>query len=556
METTSHSPTQEASRRALWLAGMAIFALCLWLRLDQFCAQLVTDDEWHAVHQLILHPPASFFFSFGAADYSIPLALFYWCEAQLFGLSELAMRWPMMLAGLATVVLFPLWALRRYGWRTALVFALLLAISPMLINYSRFARPYALTLLLGYLVHAAFWRFWAREGKLAVTGSFYVLGSALCAWLHLIALPFVIAPLLTAAPAAILAWWRGDRSQFDRLLMLGLATATLTAVLILPPLLGDAAALLGKTSVHAPNIDTFKGIWHMWLGSPSKPAVLFCLVLAIAGFPAVFRQGGMLVRSASVGLGLTLVLILLSGPAWIQNPLTLARYLLPAIALLLLAVAIGAVRLAELAAGRLGAGATTLVMMLPVAALLVHTPLAQTMRQPNSNTLHSEFQTDYRTHREGVAEFMRRAIPLSPWWQTLHGFDDGLLVAVAPYHFVSYLWDAPRWEEMSGHRVLPGALTGLCVDWREGEVPRDARFRLRNAVHLADADALTAKGIAYVVWQKPFTVVLDDQRAEIGTDTAQCLDSLRARFGNASYEDDKIVVFSLKQTVAAGAHAQ
>ena len=556
METTTHSPTQAAPRRALWLAGIAVFALCLWLRLDQFCAQLVTDDEWHAVHQLIQHSPASFFFSFGAADYSIPLALFYWLEAQLFGLSELAMRWPMMLAGLATVVLFPLWALRRYGWRTTLVFALLLAISPMLINYSRFARPYALTLLLGYLVHAAFWRFWAREGRLAATGTFYVLGSALCAWLHLITLPFVVAPLLTAAPAAILAWWRGDRSQFDRLLMLGLATATLTAALILPPLLGDAAALLSKTSVDVPNLDTLKGVWHMWLGSPSRPAVLFCLILALAGLPALFRRGGPLVRSALIGLALTLVLILLSKPAWIQNPLTLARYLLPAIAPLLLAVAIGAVRLAELAMGRLGAGATALVMILPVAALLVHTPLVQTMRQPNSNTLHSVFQADYRVHREGVAEFMRRAIPLSPWWQTLRGHDDGALIAAAPYHFVSYLWDAPRWEEVSGHRVLPGALTGLCVDWREGEVPRDARFRLRNAVHLADADALTAKGIAYVVWQKPFTVVLDGNHAEIGTDTAQCLGSLRARFGNASYEDDKIAVFSLKQTVAAGAHAQ
>ena len=63
-------------------------------------------------------------------------------------------------------------------------------------------------------------------------------------------------------------------------------------------------------------------------------AVLLCLALAAIGFPTLWRQGGMLVKGALVGLGLTLVLILSSGPAWIQNPLTLARYLLPAIALL------------------------------------------------------------------------------------------------------------------------------------------------------------------------------------------------------------------------------
>lgn len=54
------------------------------------------------------------------------------------------MRWPMMLASLLTLILFPVWVSRHLGWRVALVFALLLAISPLLSNYSRNARPYAL----------------------------------------------------------------------------------------------------------------------------------------------------------------------------------------------------------------------------------------------------------------------------------------------------------------------------------------------------------------------------------------------------------------------------
>ena len=58
------------------------------------------------------------------------------------------MRWPMMLAGIATLVALPLYARRYLGAGTALFFSVLLAISPMLVFYSRMARPYALTLLL------------------------------------------------------------------------------------------------------------------------------------------------------------------------------------------------------------------------------------------------------------------------------------------------------------------------------------------------------------------------------------------------------------------------
>lgn len=538
-----------------WLVGLAVFALCLWLRLDQIVDQVVTDDEWHALHQVISHSPRDFLLSFGVADHSIPLTLLFWQEADWFGLSELAMRWPMMLAGLATVVLLPLWALPRVGWRTTLVFALLLAVSPLLINYSRFARPYALTLLLGYLVHYVFRRFWTPAGNATAAGALYILGSAFSVWLHLIAGPFVVAPLLTASVEATGAWRRGDRARMKRLITLGALTAVAMAVLILPPFLADPAALMGKTGKDLPDLDAFRGIWYIWLGTPSKPAVLICLGLATFGFLPMVRQCS-LARSALAGLGLTLALILVSRPAWIQVPLVLAGYLLPAIVLLLLAVAVGTVRLATLVEKRTGSAASLLFLLLPGAVLLPRSPLAETMRQPNSYTLHSAFQTDYRTHRDGVKEFMRDNIPLSPWWQTLQTLDSQSAIAVAPYQFVSHLWDAPRWEQLSGRRVLPGLLTGLCVDRRQGEAPRDPRFKFRNTVYLGDANALEAKGVAYVVFQKPFQVVIAGNPLATGAETIHCLDVLRERFGAPVYEDDKIAAFPVNNTAAAPGHAR
>ena len=100
-----------------WLLVMAML-IGIWLRLDQFGAQVLIDDEWHAIHQLSKLGPTRMWLDFGHADYSIPLGLLYAVESSAFGLSEFAMRWPMLVCGLATLVLFPLYVAPRLGRAT------------------------------------------------------------------------------------------------------------------------------------------------------------------------------------------------------------------------------------------------------------------------------------------------------------------------------------------------------------------------------------------------------------------------------------------------------
>ena len=148
------TPQEKHLGRYFWdWFGVAMW-LGAWLRLDQFLDQTLIDDEWHAVHQIMLSSPSRFMLSFGHADYSIPLTLLYWVQAQWFGLSEFGMRLPMMMAGLATVALFPLALRKELGDRTVIAFAFLLACSPVLIAFSRMARPYALTLLFSFCAYA------------------------------------------------------------------------------------------------------------------------------------------------------------------------------------------------------------------------------------------------------------------------------------------------------------------------------------------------------------------------------------------------------------------
>ena len=76
------------------IAAMVVGAV---LRLQQIRAQVLIDDEWHAVHQLLRLSPAQMFVDFGHADYSIPLGLLDGLESRWFGLSETMMRVPINL---------------------------------------------------------------------------------------------------------------------------------------------------------------------------------------------------------------------------------------------------------------------------------------------------------------------------------------------------------------------------------------------------------------------------------------------------------------------------
>ena len=184
-----------------------------------------------------------------------------------------------------------------------------------------------------------------------------------------------------------------------------------------------------------------------------------------------------------------------------------------------------------------------LVALVPCVALAAQSPLALSLRHPNAQTLHSVFYVDFRPEKNPYLPYIE-GIPLSPFWASLAERPPGTVrIAAAPFYFESYNWDAPRWERVARQTVLPGYLTGLCVEERSGEVPRDTRFRFRNAVHLADDAALERKHVDYIVWQKPYTQTSRGRPEPIGAETAHCEAALRAKFGPPVYEDAALLAF-------------
>jgi hypothetical protein len=518
------------------------------LRLDQIGAQVLIDDEWHAVHQVLQRTPREMLLDFGFADYSIPLGIVAWFESRAFGLSELVMRAPMLVCGLVTLAALPLYVARRLPPTTVAVFAWLIAISPLLVVYSRMARPYAITLLLGWTAHAAFQRFWTSASINA--GALYVASSALACWLHPVVAPFVVAPVVWATLESFRSPRQAMRARLVRLAGIALPAALAIAALIMPPLVAHPFSLTLKSGVDIPNLDTVVGATFAWLGTPHGAVVVLCLALAALGARDVARALPE-ARTGALGIALTAGAVVAMRPAWSSNAIAFARYLLPLVPLMLLAIAAGTTIIAR----RVGAATSVrralaaALAAAPCVALAAQSPMIDMLRRPNSHTLHLLYHFDFRPARNAYLPYIAK-IPLSPFWATLRARPGGLVVAAAPFHFESYNWDAPRWERVSGQRVVPGFLSGLCVVRRYGEIPADPAFRFRNAVHLADDREIAARHIDYVVWQKPFAV--DGQPDPVGVPTAHCEVALRERFGAPAYEDESVVAFRVRP---AGAEA-
>lgn len=537
---------ENGSRIVLLLCALAIG---ISLRLYQLGSQTLIDDEWHAVHQLIQHRPQDFLLSFGTNDYCIPLTLLYWLEASWFGLSEFSMRWPMLLSGIAALILFPLYIWRTLGARYAIPFAFLLAISPVLVLYSRIARPYSLTVLLAYVAHYAFEQYCNNSARRPWYGALYGMSAVLATWMHLLAGPLVVAPFIFQCHALFRDAPADRKIRLHLLLQLGVPTALGMALLVLPPLIADISAITGKSGADSPTMQTIAGALFWWTGTGSTAIVVMTAFLVVLGFPVLWRYLS-LVRTITFGILLTLVTLLLTHPAWIHHPIIFGRYLLPVVPLLLLSVAAGAVRLANLANRASSATSTGLslaILGFPALAMAAQSPLREIYFDPNSNTVSQYFYVDFRPEHNAMQKKFERFFPLSSFWSQLHArAPKSLHIAAAPFYFESYKWDAPRWERIGRQQIVPAYLSGLCVENRLGEVPNDARFKFRNAVVVSDNADLALKKIDMISYQKPFTFTKDGTMVNFGEETSQCESALRKRFGSPSFEDDKIVVFTIR----------
>jgi mannosyltransferase len=326
--------------RAFWIvAGLTVIAAVL--RFVSLGAQSYHHDEIVTASRVLRdgfwHAMEAVGFSESAPPLYYALA---WLWTQLTGTGEVGLRSLSALAGIATVPVAFLLGAELRGRRTGVVAAALVAVNPMLLWYSQEARAYALFVLLTALSVLYFVRALDRGRRRDFLA--WGIASALALATHYFA----------AFPVAVEALWLLRRRGRESAPGVGIVVA---ASLLLAPLAVHQASI-----GHAEWIANFTLGHRLWetgltfmlgetgdiIARPEHPllALVPCL-LGLASLALVLVRGGERDRrAAAIPLLLAAVTVAVPVAIGLLDPAkdyVLARNLMPALAPLLVALAVG-----------------------------------------------------------------------------------------------------------------------------------------------------------------------------------------------------------------------
>jgi hypothetical protein len=530
--------------RLLWIivAGLGV-AAGAYLRFTQLRAQVLVDDEWHAIHKLVQSDAAGIATSFGLADHSIPLTLYYRELALHGGLTEWQMHLPLLLSGIALLVVAPLLLLRSHAsLPVRATWLLLLAISPLLVYLSRTARPYALTCVLAFSAVLAFRNWWYRAPRGLAWATGYVMATALAAWLHLVTLPFTLLPFLYYGLWAIRSPTASDiRKGLSRLAYVAVATAIPLAIALLPPVLGSMGQLSEKAGADLVTVDSAYRTALMLFGITSPWLLVVSGLLCGAGVVHWWRRDRDFVAYVTFLCVGTLVAIVSARPSWVHHPLVLARYLLPALPFMLLFMAEGTIAVL----------ARCLPLIRPPvvllgAALLFHAgPIPAYLYRPNQFMGHQRFQFDYDPAHNPYVQLVPQQ-PIPRFYRDLARRPPGSLTLIeAPWRLESDFDPHPWYQEVHRQNVKIGLVTPTCGMRDFGEYPAsNSMLRFRQFVHLSELLAGKSTGADYLVMHVTPWKLRTIERVE-WPDVVACLPRIESVFGRPVYNEDGIVVFDI-----------
>lgn len=462
MSVEAGAPRLGAGRLRLAAALASPLLAGLALRAWNLDAQVLGGDELHAVRAAVHLAPAEVLTRYGIADYSLPLtAIYAFLLRHGVTVGELALRLPSLLAGTAALLVLPLALARRLGHPAAALYAWLLALSPLLVLYSRIARSYLPMTLCAIAAVAAFGRWWEGGGRRWAAA--YVALAAAALWLHLGAGPLLVAPFAFAAGDALSR--RGSRgAALLRLAGVALAVAAAWLAFLLP---AHASLLRLVAAKRQGLVVSPAAAWdaaRLLAGAASPLAAVAFWGLAAAGaalLVARHRRFGLLTVTAAAGHVAGLAVL---APRGLGSALVMTRYLLPVLPLALLWVAFALAWPWRRGAAGGDAVAARAAAVLAVVALFAAGPLPRLVAARGSFD-HHNLGLDFTAPRPELAAADAPAV----------------YTALGPGAIVELPW-SPRWSDnrtaplyqrLHRREVMVSAVAGM---------PRHPHLRLRNEV--------------------------------------------------------------------------
>ena len=531
------TPDSARSRAPFLLAVAAVTCLAVWLRTWGITTQVVIDDEWHALHKLVEASYSGIFNSFGLADHSIPLTMFYKWMAGTFGIAEGRLRVLQVICGVALVPVSAWLALIATRDRAAAVlFAILVCGAPFLVMWSRFARPYSISLLLTVLCVAAIWR-WRSRRTTALAASAAITG-ALATWFH---------PLMGMYPAIACLFvgvediaGSGPRSrQVRESLKLGAGVAAAMTALLISPLYKDRESLAAKSGHDYPGFDTYERMFSIFWGGLPAPAFALALAATAWGLVALWRSNRRMAVYLLVLGALPAVILNVTGAAWMYQGQNFGRYILPLQPLMLFLGALGIVSAARAIGRSHSEGAAWLACAAIGAGYLAATPAIPYTAKLGTWYGHLDYHWDYRMRWNAHKRQYPHLDP--PDFYRKLGTEPAGTIVEAPFNFEAPGNPLAYYATFHRHQELFGMIHDICRPGspRLGEVAQgDRRFRFRRFVFLADPAAVKATGARYLIFNRdiqtrPFPV-RDD-----------CLARLAQLYGEPTFVDARTAVWEL-----------
>jgi len=396
-------------RRFWWLvAGVTAFGSAL--RFPGISAQVLLDDEWHALGRAARQPLSRLATHYFPRATSIPNNVYLRALLDTFGWTELGIRLPTLLSTLATFVVLPRVVARVFGSRAlAVATTFVFAISQFWILYGQTSRPYATFLLLLILAYD-------RLLCALVTGRardwmWFALFGASGVLFHLYALPVLAAFGLVAFAQTFAGAWRERAPAREivkrlHLVVLGFALcAAMVGVFFAAPLANNMTRSFPRSLATGRwNADSWRHLGELLTSCRYPALVVVWLVAAAIGLASLVRRHRASVLPLAAGVLFTVMFTLTVRPKDYFAAIVFLRYNVVAHLLFflgmgrameLLATHVGAL-VARRWSQRSGRGAEAAAYAVSGLALLFASPIPRDLAtRPNNFRLHSYYHEYY-----------------------------------------------------------------------------------------------------------------------------------------------------------------
>ncbi len=542
--------------RREWLWVLA-FLVGSGIRLWQFPSQVLADDEWHAIRTACIKSFVEILSDFSVSA-AIPLAFWHKVMFATVGLSEVSIRLPLLVTGLASLVVLPWVARRHVGAETCRVFAVFLAISPLLIYYSRYARPYSISLLLSFVGLVAFYRWWT--GGLRSWAALFTVCTVLSTYFHLTAL-FTMAAPFAFGVADLLLRRRVEerRPTLLALIVTGASCGLGLALVLAVPVAHDWGAIAHRAGTSSVGLDTLVHSMALFAGTGHLLVAALFTAVVILGLVALWQRDARFTILLLWSCFVAVIGSWLSMAAAVHVPIVFARYTLVLLPVLLLLAAAGLGRIASAVKNRAGSVWAAAVPVVCLVALFAQGPLPATYARPNNWTNHAIYQYSYDPQGPFSYAHDLRPLRISKFYRQLAEQPQGSLVIVeAPFFYEWHNSPYAFFQEVHGQHVRAGLLGFQCHQKRAFSLPQQGRHRLRisTIVNISRPETLAAAEADYLVLHKNLRKELPRKAYQIArvpnsnipleSSIGECVSAFRELYGPEIFEDQDIFVFALR----------